>query len=451
MAYVDLTQFFPLTFLIHLVRVIIIFNVVHQVLEDKYNTFVTFLSMVVSGMVFSYIFLPIANEKNEIIILLVYYLVLFAVLFFVTNASLFARVISMVFSLVTYTLSSLASSSALSMFGINISNAFNYKVPTIIYISNLLFTFSFSFIFVILIKVIKSKSKSGFKYGLKYTLFLIFPFTHIFSALQLMNIYRVTEQSSDRAAFFKSSKTDYLMIAFSLICLIIDFSIIFFIDSFEKTEEKNIENEKALLKSALDYEQIQMFNEEKREFIKIKHDLNNIITTAQGFIEIGKPDKALEIFKSTNNSLAGISGFSVCSNDTINTVLYIKQKEANKFGIKFEAEIDETYPLSISDFDLARLLGNVIDNAINASKKVEGEKIIKLNLSVSPSGLDISVKNRFNKKAEKSKKRDINHGNGLLIVKEISAFYQGTYNVIKDEDIWCVEISIPNVKNAITA
>lgn len=451
MAYVDLTQFFPLTFLMHLVRVIIIFNVVHQVLEDKYNTFVTFLSMVVSGMVFSYIFLPIANEKNEIIILLVYYLVLFAVLFFVTNASLFARVISMVFSLVTYTLSSLASSSALSMFGINISNAFNYKVPTIIYISNLLFTFSFSFIFVILIKVIKSKSKSGFKYGLKYTLFLIFPFTHIFSALQLMNIYRVTEQSSDRAAFFKISKTDYLMIAFSLICLIIDFSIIFFIDSFEKTEEKNIENEKALLKSALDYEQIQMFNEEKREFIKIKHDLNNIITTAQGFIEIGKPDKALEIFKSTNNSLAGISGFSVCSNDTINTVLYIKQKEANKFGIKFEAEIDETYPLSISDFDLARLLGNVIDNAINASKKVEGEKIIKLNLSVSPSDLDISVKNRFNKKAEISKKRDINHGNGLLIVKEISTFYQGTYNVIKDEDIWCVEISIPNVKNAITA
>lgn len=66
---------------------------------------------------------------------------------------------------------------------------------------------------------------------------------------------------------------------------------------------KKIENEKALLKSALDYEQIQMFNEEKREFIKIKHDLTNIITTAQGFIEIGKPDKALEIFKNTNKSL----------------------------------------------------------------------------------------------------------------------------------------------------
>lgn len=31
----------------------------------------------------------------------------------------------------------------------------------------------------------------------------------------------------------------------------------------ERENEKNIENEKAFLKSALDYEQIQMFNEKK--------------------------------------------------------------------------------------------------------------------------------------------------------------------------------------------
>ena len=447
MAYVNLMEFFPLTFLMHLVRVIIIFNVVHQILEDKYNTFITFLSLVISGMVFSYIFIPIANEKNEIIILFAYYLMLFAVLFFVTDASFFSRLVSMIFSLVTYTLSSLASSLALSIFGIDISNAFNYEVPTIIYIANLLFTFSFSFIFVILIKIIKSKSKSGFKHGLKYTLFLIFPLTHIFSALQLMNIYRVTRQDSERAAFFKNSKTDYFMIGFSLICLLIDFSIIFFIDSFEKTEQKNIENEKALLKSALDYEQIQMFNEEKREFIKVKHDLNNIITTAQGFIEIGKPDKALEIFKNTNKSLAGISEFSICSNDTVNTIFYIKQKEAQKFNIKFEAEIDETYPIVINDYDLARLLGNVIDNAINASKQLKYDKKIELFLSISSDGLDITVKNRFDKKTEKSKKSDINHGNGILIIKEILSLYKGTYNATKNDDIWITKILIPNAKN----
>lgn len=446
MENINLLEFFPFAFLMHLTRTIIVFNIVHQILEDKYNSVVTFLSLTVTGMVYSYIFLPITNEKNEFLILTFYYLVLLFVLFFVTNASFFSRLISIIFSLIAYTVSALVSSIALTMFGIDIANSFNYELPATIYFANLLFIFSFSFIFVILIKVIKSKSKNSFKHGIKYTAFLIFPFTHIFSALQFMNIYRVTSQRSDRAAFFKNSKTDYFMIGLSLVCLLIDFSIIFFIDNFEKTEEKNIENEKALLKSALDYEQIQMFNEEKREFIKIKHDLNNIITTAQGFIEIGKTDKALEIFKDTNKSLAGISEFSVCSNDTINTILYIKQKEALKSDIEFKAEIDETYPLSINDYDLARLLGNVIDNAINASKQLKNDKKIELCLSISSNGLDISVKNRFNKKAEKSKRNDINHGNGILIIKEISALYKGTYNATKNDDIWITKISIPNCK-----
>lgn len=237
------------------------------------------------------------------------------------------------------------------------------------------------------------------------------------------------------------------MIGLSLICLLIDFSILFFIDSFEKIEQKNIENEKALLKSALDYEQIQMFNEEKREFIKIKHDLTNIITTAQGFIEIGKPDKALEIFKNTNKSLAGISEFSICSNDTVNTIFYIKQKEALKSDIEFKAKVDETYPILINDYDLARLLGNVIDNAINASKQLKYDKKIELFMSISSDGLDITVKNRFDKKAEKPKKSNINHGNGILIVKEISSLYKGTYNATKNDDIWITKISIQNVKN----
>ena len=168
--------------------------------------------------------------------------------------------------------------------------------------------------------------------------------------------------------------------------------------------------------------------------------------TPMRMAKIQRTDKELEIFKDTNKSLAGISEFSVCSNDTINTILYIKQKEALKSDIEFKAEIDETYPLSINDYDLARLLGNVIDNAINASKQLKNDKKIELCLSISSDGLDISVKNRFNKRAEKSKRNDINHGNGILIIKEISALYKGTYNATKNDDIWITKISIPNCK-----
>ncbi len=116
MENINLLEFFPFAFLMHLTRTIIVFNIVHQILEDKYNSVVTFLSLTVTGMVYSYIFLPITNEKNEFLILTFYYLVLLFVLFFVTNASFFSRLISIIFSLIAYTVSALVSSIALTMF-----------------------------------------------------------------------------------------------------------------------------------------------------------------------------------------------------------------------------------------------------------------------------------------------------------------------------------------------
>lgn len=55
-------------------------------------------------------------------------------------------------------------------------------------------------------------------------------------------------------------------------------------------------------------------------------------------------------------------------------------------------------------------------------------------------------KREFLKRLKNPKKNDINHGNGILIIKEISSLYKGTYNATKNDDIWITKISIPNVK-----
>ena len=85
-----------------------------------------------------------------------------------------------------------------------------------------------------------------------------------------------------------------------------------------------------------------LFKEEKQEFRKIKHDFANITTTAQGFIEIGKPEKALEILNRTNDDFSELAGFSLCINETINTIIYIKKNQAKKNNINLLAEINET-------------------------------------------------------------------------------------------------------------
>lgn len=47
-----------------------------------------------------------------------------------------------------------------------------------------------------------------------------------------------------------------------------------------------MEVQKEIMKNTLNYNQMQMLNDEKQEFRKLRHDYLNIIATAKGFIEI---------------------------------------------------------------------------------------------------------------------------------------------------------------------
>lgn len=72
------------------------------------------------------------------------------------------------------------------------------------------------------------------------------------------------------------------------------------------------------------YQQLLIRKENQKKFRKAKHDYVNLISAAKEFIEIGKPEKDLEILQRTNDDITGLSRFSLCSNKTVNTIIYEK-------------------------------------------------------------------------------------------------------------------------------
>lgn len=68
------------------------------------------------------------------------------------------------------------------------------------------------------------------------------------------------------------------------------------------------------------YQQLLIRKENQQEFRNAKHDYVNLISAAKEFIEIGKPEKALDILQRTNDDITGLSRFSLCSNETVNTI-----------------------------------------------------------------------------------------------------------------------------------
>lgn len=92
MKTVNLLQFFPWAFIMHLVRALIVFNISNTILKNKYNTAVTLASIVGFGMIYSGVSLLFVDRKNELIFMFGYYLMMFCILLAVTRGTIFFKI-----------------------------------------------------------------------------------------------------------------------------------------------------------------------------------------------------------------------------------------------------------------------------------------------------------------------------------------------------------------------
>lgn len=452
MTIVDLTDFFPFTWIVHFVRAFVVFNISHTVLKNKYNTFITFISIMTAGMIYSYLNLTFtiknADVKDEVLIMICYYAILFAVVCLVTSGKLFTKLFSIIFSLTAY-LSFTFIYEILKNLLVSNSNlsGLNKQVLLADLFGDALFVFAGSFVWAFIIKIINSKTKNNISYRSKFSLLLLFPAMHLASGL-ISYIPYMQYSSRMLKDYYPKETTEILLTVFTIICMVIDIFIIFFIDYVEKIEENNIKKDREIVKNTMDYHQMLMMKQEKQEFRKIKHDFANIITTAKGFIEINKPEKALHILSNTNEDLIGLAGFSICSNETINTVLYIKKIQAEKSNIDLNIEIEENAAVLIDDYDLCRLLHNLIDNEMNAVSQLDVDRCCKIFIKINDEILSIKTENKYrNFKTKHSKKSD-EHGNGTGIIKSIVSKYNGKYACNQFNGVWNAETLLDNKKLA---
>lgn len=84
-------------------------------------------------------------------------------------------------------------------------------------------------------------------------------------------------------------------------------------------------------------------------------------------------------------------------NKVLNTILCEKKREAIDCQIDYTAYVEPGVPLSfIQDIDLIIIMGNIIDNAIEASKVESGYLDIKIFETQKGHFLMIRVENKFN-------------------------------------------------------
>ena len=163
----------------------------------------------------------------------------------------------------------------------------------------------------------------------------------------------------------------------------------------------------------------------------IRHDLRNHITVVQSRLEQGDSDGAIRYLEKLGSSPALTGRKRYCENEIANAVLTIKAAVMEQEKIQADLAVTLPTSLPVPDVELCALLGNALDNAIEAAKTAR-EKYIMVRARADKGMLMLQVQNAMgveplleNGVFKTTKSDTASHGFGLAAMREIAERYGG--------------------------
>lgn len=173
------------------------------------------------------------------------------------------------------------------------------------------------------------------------------------------------------------------------------------------------------------YEQLEY---QQKEIRAIRHDMKNQLLALLGELENENIDRAINEIKGMLKEIEDTTAIFYTANSGMNAVLNFKVDEMKRKQICFSCEIDIPAELRIEARDLGTLIGNMLDNAIEACEKCFGKRYISLKAVYHNYSLIIVCENSttgyvehlLTEKADKTV-----HGIGVISMKQIVKSYGG--------------------------
>ncbi len=198
-----------------------------------------------------------------------------------------------------------------------------------------------------------------------------------------------------------------------------------------------------------DVDRVQKMYEETR---KVRHDLKQCISSVAGYIESQRYDEALKMLNEISDKrIDAISYKKYCDNKVLNYILNDKYSRCKNSNIDFKCMVLGVIR-GIDDIDLCILLGNIIDNAIEAAQKT-ADGYVNIEITVRGTifiNVENSIKESFlgKENAFVSTKMDKkNHGIGTKSIYGIVNKYCGEIEYEEHGNCIICKVVLPEKNN----
>jgi len=180
-----------------------------------------------------------------------------------------------------------------------------------------------------------------------------------------------------------------------------------------------------------------------------RHDFNNHLAVIYGLLETEERDRAEAYVSQLVKSAGEYRPVVHIPYPAARAMLNYKLSAAQEEGIELRLSVRVPERLSLDEFDLAVILGNLLDNAVEACRRLEdGKGYIALRISYQPAYLVIRVENPAGAASAppadgKTAKADAdNHGFGLRNIAYLAQKHHGFLKTSLENGVFRTDVAL---------
>lgn len=221
----------------------------------------------------------------------------------------------------------------------------------------------------------------------------------------------------------------------------------------KRISDKNLDRERLLLDKAqneLYFSQLTEYEKQFNEMRKIRHDMKNHLQCLAALVSQNNNKKAEDYIDDIiENKLDFGFDYINTGNKVVDAVINMKMFQSKKENISTIVHINR-FETFVEDTDMCALLSNILDNAIEASRKETGNKEICIDAMPKKGYVNLIIKNAIshsvleaNPELKTTKIDTLIHGIGMRSVSDIVKKYDGMIEFFEQSNYFIADIWLP--------
>ena len=272
----------------------------------------------------------------------------------------------------------------------------------------------------------------------------------------LMCVLVIGFTTNEYYILYKTSLFLYIsLIVTELVIFVVIFKIIA-VSQEKLAVQQEVDQARSLL--ALQEEQYRRISDNIENSRRMRHDLRHHMVAIQGYLKEGKAEWAAGYVENYLNTTAQNGVLWLCGNHIVNAVVGHYQALSAEWKIAFTAQISVPDTFAIQNEDIAVLLGNLLENAIEAADTTMEKRYIQFKMVCSANMLAITIDNGFGSSVKVEGGHYVTTkgqhlGIGLQSVAAIAEKYSGFAEFSHQEDVFhtSVMLNLPHIKTEMGA